>query len=115
MNSFSSAEATILQTLIEVQRQLSDLNQKIAGLQDLEALPADIAELRETVHSITAQKDFYSTQEVANLMGVSLFTVQTRWCAEGRIECEKDPSTRRWRIPGEEYDRLRRGGAVSSR
>ena len=37
-------------------------------------------------------------------------TVQVRWCADGRIEADKDPATRQWRIPGHEYERLRRGG-----
>ena len=73
-------------------------------------LPDQFAELRESVDAITVQKDFYSTREVAELMGVTQHTVQVRWCAEGRIEAEKDPTTGRWRIPGHEYDRLRRGG-----
>lgn len=47
-------------------------------------------------------------------MGVTQHTVQVRWCGEGRIECEKDPDTGRWRIPGHEYDRLRRGGKPAS-
>ncbi len=37
-------------------------------------------------------------------------TVRARWCADGRIECDKLPGTREWRIPGSEYRRLRDGG-----
>ena len=113
MNGFSNAEATIVQTLMGLQKQLAEINEKVAGLQDLECLPGEIEELKEVLHSVSSQKDFYSTQEVADLMGVSPFTVQTRWCAEGRIECEKDPKTRRWRIPGTEYERLRLSGTVA--
>ena len=69
-----------------------------------------MAELREAVDAMTVQKDFYSTREVAELMGVTQHTVQVRWCAEARIEAEKDPATGHWRIPGDEYNRLRRGG-----
>ena len=54
------------------------------------------------------------TDSTAELMGVTRHTVQVRWCAEGKIECEKDTATGRWRIPGDEYDRLRRGGSVGS-
>ncbi len=69
-----------------------------------------MAELREAVDAIPVQKDFYSTREVADLLGVTQHTVQVRWSAKGQTECEKDSTTRRWRIPGLEYERLRRGG-----
>ena len=29
----------------------------------------------------------------------SHFTIQERWCNDGRIECEKDPTSGKWRIP----------------
>ena len=32
-----------------------------------------------------------------------------RWCSNATIEAEKDPATGHWRIPGHEYERLRRG------
>ena len=50
-----------------------------------------------------------STAEVAALMQVTRRTVQERRCNQGRIECEKEPSTGKWRISGYEYDLLRRG------
>ena len=110
MSGFTSAEATILQTLIQMQGELVEVKQELAHLRQLVELPEQFAELRESVDAITVQKDFYSTREVADLMGVTQHTVQVRWCAEGRIEAEKDPATGHWRIPGHEYDRLRRGG-----
>jgi predicted site-specific integrase-resolvase len=48
---------------------------------------------------------------VAAALDVSQYTVQARWCNAGRIECEKDPDTRKWRIPAREYARLTRGGS----
>ena len=42
--------------------------------------------------AITLQKDFYSTREVADLIGVTQHTVQVRWCSNARIEAEKDPA-----------------------
>ena len=121
MNGFTSAEATILQNLIEqqhqlveVQKQLGDVQKQLSGLAHLPELKDDVTELREAVNAITVQKDFYSTREVADLMGVTQHTVQVRWCAKGQIDCEKDPATGRWRIPGHEYDRLRRGGKADA-
>jgi hypothetical protein len=57
-------------------------------------------------------KDWYDTNEVAEAMGVSRYTVQEHWCNSGRIECEKDPVTNRWRIPGHEFRRLVMGGGL---
>ena len=117
MNGFSSAEATILQNLIEqqhqlvaVQKQLGDVQERLSPLAHLPKLKDDVAELREAVDAMTVQKDWYTTSEVARMIGTSVHTVRVRWCAEGRIACSKDPTTGHWRIPGEEYERLRRGG-----
>ena len=76
----------------------------------LKALREQVSEVQEAVTAITAEKDWYTTKEVADLLGVTAHTVQARFCANGRIECEKDTSTGRWRIPGHEFTRLRRGG-----
>ena len=117
MSGFSSAEATILQNLIqqqhqlvEVQKQLGQVQKQLSELRHLPDLKDDVAELREAVDAMTIQKDWYTTAEVAQMTGVSVHTVRVRWCAEGRIACSKDLTTGLWRIPGEEYERLRRGG-----
>ena len=118
MNGFTSAEATILQTLIEqqqqqfflVQKQLSEVERRLSSLRHLPEIKEDVAELREAIDAMTVQKDWYTTSEVAHMAGISVHTVRVRWCAEGRIACSKDPTTGHWRIPGEEYERLRRGG-----
>ena len=110
MNGLSSAEATILQSLILMQADLREVKRQLADLRQLVGLNEQFAQLRDSIAEIVVQKDFYSTREVADLMGVTQHTVQVRWCAEGRIEAEKDPATGHWRIPGHEYERLRRGG-----
>ncbi len=115
MNGFSSAEATILQSLVELRQQFVEIRPFLENLHHLQDLKEELSELREVVESITVQKDFYSTRELAQTMGVTQHTVQVRWCAEGRIDCEKDPTTGHWRIPGSEYERLRRGGKPDAR
>lgn len=57
-----------------------------------------------------AEKEFYTTADVARVKGVSVFTVTARWCHPGRIEAVKDKETGRWMIPACEYSRLVRGG-----
>jgi hypothetical protein len=57
-------------------------------------------------------KEWYSTSELAEVMKVSIYTVTERWCHQGRVVCEKDPHSGRWLIPGAEYRRLVKGGAL---
>ena len=54
-------------------------------------------------------KEWYSTAEAAEILGKSRFTIQEKWCNQGRIRCEKDPETGKWRIPRAEIERLRNG------
>ena len=46
-------------------------------------------------------------------MGVTGHTIRGRWRNQGRIECEKDPATGKWRIPGRELELLRHGGSLT--
>jgi helix-turn-helix protein len=57
-------------------------------------------------------KDWYTTDELATALNKSPFTIREKWCNAGRIECEKDSGTGKWRIPGAEYRRLVNGGAL---
>jgi len=56
-------------------------------------------------------KEWYSTSEVAGILGKSEFTVRERWCNSGRIECKKDGAN--WLIPHHELERLQNGGGLS--
>ena len=76
-----------------------------------ERIERALIEIRELLleHQVFV-KHWYTTAEVAELLGRRQYTVQEKWCNQGRIECEKDLSSGKWRIPGHEYDRLKRGG-----
>jgi hypothetical protein len=90
---------------------LNLLVQRVGGVE------AAVARLHEAVvdRAGAATKDWYTTAELAEALGVSQYTVQARWCAEGRIECEKDALANKWRIPAKEYERLVRGGSPTAK
>ena len=56
------------------------------------------------------EKEWYRTDEVAEILGKSDFTVREKWCNQGRIEAVKDEESGKWKIPGHEVQRLRNGG-----
>jgi hypothetical protein len=80
--------------------------------QRLGALEAKVTEIHQTVMAHRVEKEWYSTGETAKALGKTDYTVRERWCNDGRIECEKDPDSGKWRIPGAEYRRLVGGGAL---
>jgi hypothetical protein len=86
---------------------LAILVEKVDGVGAAVTRLHDLVEARGPV----PDREWYSTADLAETLGVSQYTVQVRWCAAGRIECEKDPDTQRWRIPAREYHRLVRGGS----
>lgn len=92
----SQGEAMILQSLTSLERYLAALADQLESLR--QRAPQE------------PTKDWYTTADLAELMGVTGHTVRERWCNQGRIECQKDPATGKWRIPGREFERLRRGG-----
>src|SRR5947209_4463538 len=79
---------------------LSHLVEKVAGV---EQAVTDLQRLVEHQTPAVA-REWYTTGELAEALGLSQYTIQARWCAEGRIECEKDLDTQRWRIPAREYE-----------
>jgi len=96
MPDLSQAEAMILQSLSTLENQVSELSGQIEAMKD--------------ISQAASVKDWYTTGELAQAMGVTGHTVRERWCNQGRIKCEKEPATGKWRIPGHEFERLRRGG-----
>ena len=80
--------------------------------QQVAALDKKLSEIHQVVLSQRVQKEWYTTNELAEALDKSHFTIQERWCNDGRIECEKDPTSGKWRIPGQEYRRLVGGGAL---
>ena len=110
-------EAPTLQVLIMIYNQMN-------------AIQDDIADLRHALDSVGGEsdsRDWFTTSDVAELLGVSRQHVTERLCNQQRIECERHPPVKRledetdkefakrkkkskWRIPRHEYERLRQGG-----
>lgn len=90
---------TVANTLLLLSQQVTALNDRLGEIHSM------------LVHQ-KVEKEWYTTTELAEAMGVSQYTVQERWCNSGRIACEKDSDTAKWRIPGTEYRRLVAGGAL---
>ena len=81
-------------------------------LTGLEKVTADIHQL---LIGQRQEKEWYTTRELAEIVGKSDYTIREHWCNDGRIECQKDPGTGKWRIPGSEVRRLRAGGSLLPR
>jgi hypothetical protein len=89
----------ILQSILLLGQQVASLDRKLS-------------EIHETVMAQRVQKEWYTTGELAEALDKSQYTIQERWCNDGRIECEKDPESGKWRICGDEFRRLVGGGAL---
>ena len=83
--------------------------------QRLATIEQTVVDMHRMLQAKAVEKEWYSTAELAEAMGVSQYTVQERWCNAGRIECEKDPDNGKWRIPGHEYLRLVKGGRLRAK
>jgi excisionase family DNA binding protein len=81
----------------------------------LSAVEDAVGEVRDALLNPPVDKEWYSTSELAEAMGVTQYTVQERWANQGRIKAEKDPDSGKWRIPASEYRRLVKGGALRSK
>lgn len=94
-----------------------DINERLAVIlaamnRRLGQLEVSVSEISAQLQSDRLQKEWYSTTEAAELLNKSDFTVREKWCNQGRIECEKDPDSGKWRIPAREIERLRNGGSL---
>ena len=81
-------------------------------LNNLESL---LAEMCRAISCPKRDKEWYNTAELAELFRKSDFTVREKWCNQGRITCEKDPDSGKWRIPSDEVRRLQNGGSLLPR
>ena len=92
---------------------VSSVDQAVLMLgQRMTAMEQNVAEIKSVVLAQRIEKEWYTTSELAEALGRSQYTIQERWANDGRIECQKDPNTGKWRIPGPEYRRLVGGGAL---
>lgn len=97
---------SILQQVLTV---LDSLDSRMKNVEE------SLAAVSQTVSHRQSEKEWYTTNELAALLGKSDFTVREKWCNQGRIECEKDPDSGKWRIPAHEVRRLQNGGALLPR
>lgn len=71
--------------------------------------------LLENLTDNRSAKEFYSTSEVAEMLGRAEFTVR-EWCRHGRILAEKRPCGRgrnkEWMISHDEVQRIRNEGLL---
>ncbi|MEK6238511.1 MAG: helix-turn-helix domain-containing protein, partial [Planctomycetales bacterium] len=103
----------------EMQSDKQPANPEQADLQSMGLLIQRVDDLTKEVHEIgqvvrngRIEKEFYGTAELAELLSKSEYTVREKWCNQGRIECEKDQDTGKWKIPGSEAQRLLNGGGL---
>ena len=83
-------------------------------------LAARLDRIEQTLNLIVQQraiKEWYSTAEVAKLLGKAEFTVR-EWCRLGRVNAEKKESGRglagEWIISHEELTRIRNEGLLAA-
>jgi hypothetical protein len=88
---------------------------ELDGPATLGQLLALVAEVRDLLLTQRTIKDFYTTTEVAALLGRAEFTVR-EWCRHGRVRALKQGSGRgkhqAWVISHEELQRLQREGLL---
>lgn len=84
----------------------------------LEAVEARLAVLVDGMNASRAPKEYYTTQEVARLLGKRPYTVR-EWCRLGRVQGEKSHSGRgldeEWRISHAELLRIQNEGLLPLR
>ncbi len=82
---------------------------------EIESRLSRIERLLETLVEQRSSKQFYSTSEVAQLLGRAEFTVR-EWCRHGRILAEKKACGRglskEWMVSHDEVERIRNEGLL---
>jgi DNA-directed RNA polymerase specialized sigma24 family protein len=88
--------------------QANGIESILERLDRMETMLADLIRQR-------AVKDWYTTDEVAEILGKAKFTVR-EWCRHGRVHCRKKSSGRgmhrQWVIAHEELLRFQREGLL---
>ncbi len=82
-------------------------------LELLESLHAKVDCIQSQMGECTIPaQEWFSVEQVAKELGKSPFTVRERWCNGRRIVAEKDVHSGRWKIPRDEFIRLKNGGGL---
>lgn len=77
----------------------------------LERLLQPILEKLDQLVQQRASKEWYSTHEVAEIVGKAEYTVR-EWSRKGQVKAEKAPNGRSWIISHAELTRLRNHGPL---
>lgn len=85
-------------------------NELLAIVERLQKIGDDVLFIKSQLEDQKPAKLWYSTDELALALDRKPFTVREHWCNGGRIQCEKDPDSGKWRIPAAEYQRMLAGG-----
>ncbi len=87
-----------------------------SGQPSNDAVMAALSEIRELLVSQRTVKEWYTTEEAAELLGRAEFTVR-EWCRQGRVRAEKKGSGRGkyqgWVISHAELLRIQREGLLT--
>ena len=88
---------------------------------DMEAFWDRLSRIEEALRLLLQERvvrRFYSTADVAKLLGKAEFTVR-EWCRLRRIRAEKRPcgrgNSKEWMIPHEELERVQAEGLLSAK
>ncbi len=89
-------------------------------MDQIEVLVGKLDRIEATLQMLVdrqATKDWYTTEEIARVLGKAEFTVR-EWCRHGRIKAQKRSSGRgkyqSWVVPHEELLRYQRDGLLST-
>jgi hypothetical protein len=90
----------------------------VTNVENSEEVLRRLARIESQIMLLVSQrtvKDFYTTDEVAEILGKAPFTVR-EWCRHGRVKAEKRDcgrgSTREWMISREELERVQNHGLL---
>ena len=86
----------------------------LVQLEDIRERLARIEGTLQSLRQSKKEKYFYSTGEVADVLGLSKWYVR-RLCSLGEIRAEKHPENGRFLIPAKELDRVQSRRDVLSR
>jgi excisionase family DNA binding protein len=84
---------------------LNALDQRLASVEQV------VVEIRQQVQHGGTAKEWYSTAEVATLVGKAEFTARM-WCLKRRMRAEKTENGREWRVHRDELQRYAKEGLL---
>ena len=105
-----------LDRLGRLEAVLQDMTRRLTQLQEQQGtMAATLGELRDLVVSQRTIKDWYSPEEVAEILKKQPYTVR-EWCRYRRINARKRPTGRgdakEWEISHEELERIKSHGLL---